>query len=101
MDFSKFTEKSQAALTEAQAIATRNHHQAVDVEHVALALLEQEGGITPRLFEKAGVSPDLLRARVQEALEHIPRVSGATPTAHGPYVPHRPTNLLTPPHDDP
>src|SRR5258707_11364630 len=83
MDFSKFTEKSQAALTEAQAIATRNHHQAVDVEHVALALLEQEGGITPRLFEKAGVSPDLLRARVQEALEHIPRVSG-DPNRPGP-----------------
>jgi len=32
----------------------------VDVEHLTLALLEQEGGLVPRLFEKAGVSPDLL-----------------------------------------
>src|SRR5258707_8390973 len=100
MDFSKFTEKSQAAVTEAQAIATRNHHQAVDVEHVALALLEQEGGITPRLFEKAGVSPDLLRARVQEALEHIPRVSGDTPTDQGLYVTQRLNKLLVAAQDE-
>jgi ATP-dependent Clp protease ATP-binding subunit ClpB len=100
MDFSKFTEKSQAALTEAQAIATRNQHQAVDVEHVALALLEQEGGITPRLFEKAGVSPDLLRTRVQEALEHIPRVSGDTPTDQGLYVTQRLNKLLVSAQDE-
>ena len=39
MDLNKFTEKAQGALTEAQNIATRNQHQAVDVEHVAVALL--------------------------------------------------------------
>src|SRR5437899_504692 len=38
MDLNKFTEKSQGALMEAQAIATRNQHQAVDVEHLFLAL---------------------------------------------------------------
>ena len=36
MDLSKFTEKSQAALMEAQNIATRNQHQSVDVEHLML-----------------------------------------------------------------
>ena len=44
---------------EAQNIATRNQQQAVDVEHLLLALLEQEGGLVPRLFEKAKVAPDL------------------------------------------
>ena len=63
MDLNKFTEKSQAALTEAQAIGTRHQHQAVDVEHLALALLEQEEGLVPRLVEKAGVSPDLLKTK--------------------------------------
>ncbi|MES2569852.1 MAG: Clp protease N-terminal domain-containing protein, partial [Verrucomicrobiota bacterium] len=38
---------------DAQNIATRSQHQTVDVEHVALALLEQEGGLVARLFEKA------------------------------------------------
>jgi ATP-dependent Clp protease ATP-binding subunit ClpB len=49
MDLNKFTEKSQSALTEDQNIATRSQHQAVDVEHLMLALLEQEGGLVPRL----------------------------------------------------
>jgi ATP-dependent Clp protease ATP-binding subunit ClpB len=100
MDLAKLTEKSQAALMEAQAIATRNHHQAVDVEHLTLALLDQEGGLVPRLFEKAGVSPDLLRTRVQEALEHIPRVSGDTVTDQGLYVTQRLNKLLVSAQDE-
>ncbi len=74
MDLNKFTEKSQAALMEAQNIATRNQHQAVDIEHLLLALLEQEGGLVARLFERAGVAPDLLKSRLEEDLNRIPRV---------------------------
>src|SRR5207237_8990633 len=68
MDLNKFTERSQAALMEAQNVATRNQHQAVDVEHLMLALLEQEGGLVPRLFEKAKIAPDLLKTKVEEEL---------------------------------
>ena len=100
MDLNKFTEKSQAALMEAQAIATRNHHQAVDVEHLAMALLEQEDGLVPRLFEKTGVSADLLRERVQEALDHIPRVSGDTMTGQGLYLTQRLNKLLVTAQDE-
>ncbi|HTD17026.1 MAG TPA: ATP-dependent chaperone ClpB [Chthoniobacterales bacterium] len=100
MDLNKFTEKSQAALTEAQAIATRNQHQAVDVEHLALALLEQEGGLVPHLFEKSGVSPVLLRTRIQEALDHIPRVSGDAVTGQGLYVTQRLNKLLVTAQDE-
>ncbi|RME92552.1 MAG: AAA family ATPase, partial [Verrucomicrobia bacterium] len=94
MDLNKFTEKSQSALMEAQNIATRNQHQAVDVEHLLLALLEQEGGLTPRLFEKAGVSPDLLKAKVEQELARIPRVSGSAAAAQGVYVTQRLNQLL-------
>jgi ATP-dependent Clp protease ATP-binding subunit ClpB len=100
MDLNKFTEKSQAALMEAQAIATRNQHQAVDVEHLALALLEQEGGLIPRLVEKAGVSPDLLKTKIQEALDRIPRVSGDTMTGQGLYVTQRLNKLLVTAQDE-
>src|SRR5438093_6028800 len=41
MDLNKFTEESQAALMEAQNIATRNQHQAVDVEHLVLAAFDE------------------------------------------------------------
>jgi ATP-dependent Clp protease ATP-binding subunit ClpB len=74
MDLNKFTEKSQAALMEAQNVATRHQHQAVDVEHLMLALLEQENGLAPRLFEYAKVAPDLLKAKVEEELRRIPGV---------------------------
>src|SRR5450759_4916223 len=83
MDLNKFTEKSQSALTEAQSIATRNQQQAVDVEHLALALMEQEGGLVPRLIEKARISPDLLQARLADEIGRLPRVSGDTQTGTG------------------
>jgi len=51
MDLNNFTEKSREALTEAQNIGTRLQHQAVDVEHLMLALFEQQGGLVRNLFE--------------------------------------------------
>src|SRR6202162_1934394 len=100
MDLNKFTEKSQTALTEAQAIGTRHQHQAVDVEHLALALLEQEEGLVPRLLEKAGVSPDLVKEKLQQALDRIPRVSGDTMTGQGLYVTQRLNKLLVAAQDE-
>jgi ATP-dependent Clp protease ATP-binding subunit ClpB len=94
MELNTFTEKSQAALIEARNIATRNQHQATDVEHLLLALLEQGGGLVPRLFEKAKVAPDLLRTKVQEELNRIPRVSGSDTTGQGVYVTQRLNRLL-------
>jgi len=94
MDLNKFTEKSQAALVEAQNIATRNQHQAVDVEHALLALLEQEGGLVPRLFEKAGVAPDLVTSKLNAELARLPKVSASDPSAQGTYVTQRMNKLL-------
>ena len=100
MDLSKFTEKSQSALMEAQGIATRNQHQSVDVEHLMLSLLEQEAGLVPRLFEKAKVAPDLLKTEVKKELGRIPRVSGDTTTGQGLYVTQRLNKLLVKAQDE-
>jgi ATP-dependent Clp protease ATP-binding subunit ClpB len=100
MDLSKFTEKSQAALMEAQNLATRHQHQASDVEHVALALLEQDGGLVPRLIEKAGVAPDLLRSKLEDELDRLPRVSGSDTTGQGVYVTQRLNKLLVKARDE-
>src|SRR5262245_45665744 len=100
MDLNKFTEKAQSALTEAQQIATRHQHQTVDVEHVALALLEQEGGLVPRLFEKARMAPDLLKTKVEEELNRLPRVSGDTSTSPGLYVTQRLNKMLVKAQDE-
>src|SRR5215831_12917939 len=100
MDLSKFTEKAQAALQEAQNIATRHQHQAVDVEHLGLALLTQEQGLVPRLFEKCKVSPDLVRSKFEEELNRIPRVTGDTNMGGGIYVTQRLNQLLVKAQDE-
>src|SRR5258708_661514 len=100
MDLNKFTEKSQAALMEAQNIATRNQHQAVEVEHLALALLEQEGGLVARLFERAKVAPDLLKAKLEDEINKLPRVSGDSAAAQGVYVTQRLNKLLVKAQDE-
>jgi len=100
MDLNKFTEKSQAALMEAQNIATRNQHQAVDVEHLMLALLEQEGGLVPRLFEKARVAPDLLKGKVEEELNRVPRVYGTDMTCQGVQVNQRLNKVIVKAQDE-
>ncbi|MCS7089962.1 MAG: ATP-dependent chaperone ClpB [Verrucomicrobiota bacterium] len=94
MDLSQFTEKSQQALLEAQNIAVRYQHPAVDVEHLLLALLDQEGGLVPRLFEKARVAPALLKAKVEEELARMPRLSGSDVTQQGIYITQRLNRLL-------
>ncbi len=100
MDLNRFTENSQATLVEAQSLATRNQHQAMDVEHVLLALLEQEGGLVPRLFEKAKASSALLKARIEEELGRLPRVSGSDTTKQGNYVTQRMNLLLVHAQDE-
>jgi ATP-dependent Clp protease ATP-binding subunit ClpB len=100
MDLSKFTEKSQAALTEAEAIALRRQNQSVDVEHLMLALFEQEGGLILRLFENAKVAPALLKAKIEEELERIPRVSGDVPVGQGRFITQRLSKLLTRAQDE-
>ncbi len=97
MDLSKFTEKAQEALQEAQNIAVRNQHQSVDVEHLFSALMEQEGGLVPRLFEKSKAAPDLVRGKLVEALGRIPKVTGE---ASQTYITQRLNKLLVKAQDE-
>jgi ATP-dependent Clp protease ATP-binding subunit ClpB len=76
MDISRFTEKSQEALSEAQRIAVRHGNQEVDVEHVLLALCEQEDGLISRMMAKLGIEAKNLGAQVKKLLEKRPSVSG-------------------------
>src|SRR5437762_3184235 len=77
MDSNRFTEKAHEALVGAQRLATRFSHQQVDVEHVLLALLDQEQDLTPAILGKLDISADALKLRVQRELEKLPRVSAA------------------------
>ncbi|MBL0927188.1 MAG: ATP-dependent chaperone ClpB [Phycisphaerales bacterium] len=76
MDLNRLTQKSQEALASAQSLATRFGHVEVVGPHLLLALLEQEGGLLPRLLSRMGRDPERLSGLVRAALERRPRVSG-------------------------
>jgi ATP-dependent Clp protease ATP-binding subunit ClpB len=76
VDLNRLTQKSQAALHDAQTIALRFGHTEVDGEHLLRALLDQADGIVPRLLEAAGAEVSALRQRLEEQLGQRPRVSG-------------------------
>ena len=75
MDFQKLTIKSQEAVAAAQETARRSGNPEIHPEHLMLALLDQE---LPRtLVERAGSSPDALRAQAEERLRGKPSMQGA------------------------
>lgn len=76
MDLQRFTQKSQEALQEAQSIAIRRSNTEVDVEHLVVALLRQEGGLVPRLFEKMELQTEPFVVAVEKELDKRPRVTG-------------------------
>jgi ATP-dependent Clp protease ATP-binding subunit ClpB len=78
MDQNRFTEKSLEALQAANRIAAKMSHQQMDVEHVLLALLDQERGLASSLLAKSEVSVDAVKIKVHRELEKLPRVSGGS-----------------------
>ena len=81
MDMNRMTIKLQEALQSASSHAARRSHQGIDVEHLLLSLIEQEGGLTSSLLEQAGLSGPSVRQAVEQALAKLPQVQivGAAP----------------------
>jgi ATP-dependent Clp protease ATP-binding subunit ClpB len=77
MDFQKLTIKAQEAFASAQGDAIARGNPELTPEHLLAALVDQEGGVAPRILEKAGESPAALRARLDEQLSRLPRMEGA------------------------
>jgi len=78
MRLDKLTTKSQEALQQAQTLAEKRHHQAIDVEHLLFALLGQKEGVVLSLLQKLGVPAATHTDRLQKALDRLPQVTGAT-----------------------
>src|SRR5438552_14249609 len=95
MDFNRLTEKMQDAIRAAQSIAISHGNQQVDVEHLLLALLDQEGGLAPSILNKADIQVDALRVRVQQEIDRLPKVSGASGGPDQVYVTQRLTKVVS------
>ncbi len=77
MDMNRMTVKLQEALQTASSHAMRRNHQGMDVEHLLLALLEQDGGIVPAVCERAGLSIPPIKQAAEQALAKLPQVQGS------------------------
>lgn len=77
-DFSKYTSKSQEAIQQAWALSQELQAPEADVEHLGVALVEQEDGVVPQVVAKAGSNPEQVARALREALSRRPRVEGGT-----------------------
>ncbi|MCR5172265.1 MAG: ATP-dependent chaperone ClpB [Treponema sp.] len=76
MDYEKFTLKTQDALQEASSIANKNDHSEIGLEHLFIALVEQEDGIVAPILERIGCPLNNLLYTAKQFLSYYPKVSG-------------------------
>ncbi len=76
MRIDKLTSRFQQALADAQSLAVGRDHNMIEPAHVMAALLAQQGGGTAPLLTQAGVNVPVLRQRVDEILDRLPKVHG-------------------------
>ncbi|HSD15635.1 MAG TPA: Clp protease N-terminal domain-containing protein, partial [Thermomonas sp.] len=76
MRMDKLTSRFQQAIADAQSLAVGRDHTIIEPAHLLLALLDQQGGGTRPLLAQAGVNVPVLRERLTEALEKLPKVTG-------------------------
>lgn len=82
MRMDKLTAKFQLALQESQSIAAGHEHQFIEPVHLMCAMLDQENSSTAALLQRAGVDVNLVRQRCDEAIRHLPSVSGTAGEIH-------------------
>jgi ATP-dependent Clp protease ATP-binding subunit ClpB len=76
MQLDRFTTKAQGALQDAQRLAQEHSHQAIDGEHLLLALLRQGEGLIQPLLQKLGVPPARVEQDLQTELARRAKVQG-------------------------
>ena len=86
MNTQKLTQKSLEAIQAANGLAVENQNQQIEQVHLLSALLEQEGGLIPQLFEKMGVSIDNVQIQLKNAIDNLPAVTGSGRKADEVYV---------------
>ncbi|RPH78225.1 MAG: AAA family ATPase, partial [Nitrospiraceae bacterium] len=100
MDMNRMTIKLQEALQTASSHAARRSHQGIDVEHLLLAFVEQEGGLASSLLEQAGLSVPSVRQAVEQALAKLPQVQGAGASPGQLHIASRLNQVLTKAEDE-
>lgn len=77
MRLDKFTQKCREALLEAQRLADDRQNPSVELAHLLVTLIEQDGGVVRAVLDKIGAHAEGLRAELHDRISKFPRVSGA------------------------
>src|SRR5215471_10532408 len=80
MRLDRFTEKAQEALQNAAQTAQESGQQAIEPEHLLLALVRERDGIARPLLEAAGVAPAGLEAALVSDIERLAKLRGSGQT---------------------
>ncbi len=71
-DPNKFTDKAWEAIVQSQDVVRRYKHQNLEVEHLLIALLEQENGITSPVLSKVEIDPQQLFQQIDDFARRQP-----------------------------
>ena len=86
MNAQKLTEKSLEAIQSANDMAISHQNQMIQQVHLLCALLEQENGLIPQLFEKVGVSKETAVRDLEQQINQLPSVTGSGRKADSVYI---------------
>jgi len=76
--FDKFTVKAQEALQAAQSLTDQQGHQAMEPEHLLMALIQQREGVVGPVLTKLGARPEALQRALEAELGRLPKVRGGS-----------------------
>ncbi|MCX7592224.1 MAG: ATP-dependent chaperone ClpB [Fischerella sp.] len=85
-DPDKFTDKAWEGIVKSQDIVRAYQQQQLDVEHLILALLQQENGLAARIFNRAGVDANRLQQQLEDFTRRQPKVGRVDQLYLGRYL---------------
>ena len=78
MRVEKLTNQLQQAFAEAQSIAIGNDHSAIELFHLLLALLNQQGGSVRPILNRAGFDVNGLQESLNQQLDKLAQIKAPT-----------------------
>ena len=79
MNFNNFTIKSQEVIQKAIEITRNNGNQAIEPITIAKAIFQQGDTLVKFIFQKLGISANLVEQKIDKALLSLPKVSNGEP----------------------
>ena len=86
MNINQCTQKTVQAIQAAQRLAVEYQNQAIEQEHLLVALCQQDDGLIPQLLTKMGVEPGNFLAAATEKVAALPHVTGSGRDSEKVYI---------------